>query len=291
MDIFKKRETVIENKKKITSLSNEAPFYCIVYFLNSSDDIIYIGRKKGSLREVEQYVLENAQQRLAEYYYLEILLPEENPDDVHAERVLEFQPYGNQNAPRNNKFISATKAKEDYRIDLRQFKKFFKEVGGYLFNNKMYVLKNELLQTFGLMTPYSKNMPRVGYVVISNNNTHWESIKGTIGIYGVLHGGWHSVEQIEEEDGATVTTIKERWPNIEERISRLEEVLSDAYVVDSVLNSEVFTAIHNETGVKKTFSIEKHGIEWTNGPLPYEQDDMYSRLQENNNKIELTNGC
>lgn len=279
MDILKKREAIVENKRRVASLSNEAALYYIVYFLNSSEDIIYIGRKKGSIREVEEYVLENAHQRMADYFYFEALSSEENPDDAHAEAVLEFQPYGNQQVPRNNKFISATKAKEDYRIDLRQFKKFFKEAGGYLFNEKMYVVKNSLLHTFGISAPYSKEMPRVGYYVIENTNKNWEQIKGALGFYRVLHEGWQHIEQTQE-NGVSTTIIKEKWPTIDERISRMEELLSDSYKVDSILNSEVFTAVHTATQKKKTFTIHDYGSTWVNGPSPHERDDMYYRLHE-----------
>lgn len=280
MDTLRKREMVVENKRKVASLSNEATFNYIVYFLNSSNDIIYIGRKKGSIREVEEYVLENAHLRMADYFYLEALSLEESPDDTHAEAVLEFQPYGNQQVPRNNKFISATKAKEDYRIDLRQFKKFFKETGGYLFNDRMYVVKNSLLHTFGITTPFSKEMPRVGYFVIENTNKDWEKINRTSGFFGILHGGQQSIEEVQEDDGSFITIIKEKWPTIEERIDKMENILSDAYVVDSVLSSEVFTAVHVTTHKKKTFSIDECGSIWVNGPLLHERDDMYYRLCE-----------
>lgn len=274
------REHIIENKKTIASLLNESPLHYIVYFLNTSNDIIYIGRKKGTLREVEVYITENAEHRMADSYFLESISPDKSPEDIHAERVLMFQPYGNQSVPTNNIFISATKAKEDYRIDLRQFKRFFSENGGYTFNDKMYVLKSELQQAFGISGPYSKQMPRVGYIVFDKNNKYWEQIKGVTGFYGVMHSGWRSVDEIAEEDGSTTTVIKEKWPTIGERIERMEEVLSDSYRVKAILSSEVFIAIHTTTNAEKTFSINSFGAEWANGPMAHEIDKIYTMLDK-----------
>lgn len=278
MDIFKKRDEIINGKKTVPQNNVEILNY-VVYFINGSDDIVYIGRKRGALDDVDEYVRDNAYNRMADYYYAEPIL-DEDVEDAHAHRILMFQPFGNKNVTGNNKFISHNKAKEDYRIGKREFMKFWKERGGYQFNALAYVNKSDLLNEFGISGPYDKNMPRTGDTIIYKGNKHWDIIGGAAGIYNFLHGGWQEINQEEDENGIVTTIIKEKWPSYEERAERLEDLLSNANIVVSVLNSTTFIAEHTTNKARKTCHISDLGSLWRRGPSAYEQLDFYAIMKE-----------
>jgi hypothetical protein len=274
MDIFKKKAEVVGNKKSVKGIENSGSDY-IVYFLNDSDDIVYIGRKNGTDNEVVTYVVERADKYFAVSFYSE-RIAQENPNDAHAERVLMFEPIFNKHIPQNDKFISINQAKEKYRIGKREFGRMAKQHGSYSFGSMIYMLKSVFDDEVGMSQPFDKNMPKEGNKIIFLNGEDYGYMVTTRGYWdSYLYNRKQSMEESLSADGSLVTTITESPFNVEESYNRLQDILNNSWTVFNIIDYKTFIA--KKGNDKMTLSASEYGIIWTGAPSFFTQEDINSK--------------
>lgn len=263
-DEFQKRSEITNNAVLLhKTLKDEPKLGRIIYFLNETMDIIYIGNTTGLLVDLESYISEVAKTRMASAYYVEIIR-DENFADALAERILIFSPYENKQLPKSDKFISATEAKADYRIDKKAFQKFITSRGGYRFKERLYGLRVDFLDEFGLFDKFSKNSPKVGSEIVTNDCELWDEI-----VENANHIFWgyiESVEEFESKDGTgEIIEVLRRERKSDDEIRRQQtSVLNSSWTVTAVFPDR-FIAAHNKTGKVKTFLSDDFKVSWTKG--------------------------
>jgi Txe/YoeB family toxin of Txe-Axe toxin-antitoxin module len=262
-DHIKKRSEITVNAVMLNKENSQELQDKVVYFLNEALDIIYIGKHSGSGVVLDGYIVEVAKERLASAYYVEIINGE-NLGDALAERILLFNPYENKQLPKNDKFISSTQAKNDYRVGKRSFKEFYKAKGGYEFNGTLYGLKTDFLEEFGFFEKFSKDIPRIGEKIITNTCEYWGEV--TYSADDILWGAHQSYERLTDEAGEIVEVLKRKPYSQIEKEERLRGIEKDTWVVSEIQTNH-FKAIQNKTGRLKTFFADEIGIKWAKGLL------------------------
>lgn len=276
-DPIKKFDELNANKLPIPTNSSDKTSN-ILYFFNESDDLIYIGRRQGTKLEIGQYILDTAKKYQASFYTAEIL-PDEDVENAHAERVLSFKPYGNKSLPANTIFISINKAKEFYRINKPQFKRFIKEVRGFEFNGLLYAYKNEFLEYFELGGEFKEFMPKIGDEIITYHFKHFPQCTWG-GADDYVAAPEQTLERIEEPDGATVEVVTTSFAGKEEIIDRLNEVFDNLWRVVEVKHDK-FRAQNNQNGKIENFMADDYRRTWANGLSSYTKSFVKSKYNIN----------
>ena len=271
MDIFKKKSEIISNKRNVAGVEN-SDNDCIVYFLNDSDDIVYIGRKDGTDNEVVTYVVERADKYSAVSFYSERIV-KENANDAHAERVLIFEPIFNKNVPQNDKFISINQAKEKYRIGKRDFGRMAKQHGSYSFGSMIYILKSVFDDEIGMSQPFDKNMPKEWNEIIFLNGENYGFMATKNGYWdSYLYDRKQNMEESVSDDGSLITTITEPPFNVQASYNRLQNILNNLWTVSKIIDYQTFEAKRGSN--KKTFLASDCGTTWTKAPSCSLKEDI-----------------
>ncbi len=277
MDAIKKRAEVVDNKKLLDG-TNCSPAKYVVYFLNTSDDIVYIGKKTGTMHDVELYVLERADKYFSIAYYAEII-EFEDLDDALAERILVFEPIFNKSVPANNRFISINQAKDKYRIGKREFSQMAKRHGSYTFGTMVYILKSLFDDEVGQSQPYHKEMPKEGWKVVLIADMDIDFMIKKYGSWSYfLNSRIQSIEESNIEDGSRITTIIDSSVPADELYERLQIIQKRMWVVSRIIDHESFEI--TKDGAKKTLRMIGFGEEWVKAPSWGTIDEITSRYAE-----------
>ncbi len=253
-DEIKKRNEIISNAV-VVAKQEEVKTNRIVYFLNQTMDIAYIGSSSGYLVDLEVYIGRTLSNRLLHSYSVEEWKGEDF-EEALAERILVFSPYENKQLPPNNKYISIGKAKTDYRIDKRTFKNFIKKWGGYELNGILYGLKNEFLEEFGFFEPFLKDIPKIGQIIITRDCLYWEDLTR----YGMSLIE-QTIERVQQQDGEIVEIFTAKRISKAEIERRNEAILNSSWKVTEV-STTYFKAIKIRGGKLKTFFGDEVNKSW-----------------------------
>lgn len=278
MDSIKKRAEIIDNKKSLNGI-NSSPAQYVVYFLNSSDDIVYVGKKTGTMHDVELYVIERAEKYFSIAYYVEII-EYDDLDDALAERILAFEPIFNKTLPTNNRFISINQAKDKYRIGKREFSQMAKRHGSYTFGTMIYILKSVFDDEVGQSQPYHKEMPKEGgsVVLIADMDVIDYQVKHYGHWYHFLSNQMQSIEETSTEDGSRITTIVNSVVPADEVYERLQLIQKNMWHVSHIIDHESFEI--TKDGVKKTLQMLSLGEVWVKAPSWETINDISLRYSE-----------
>lgn len=277
MDVIKKRNEAIENKTLLDGLST-APSNYVVFFLNGSDDIVYIGKKTGTKHDVELYVLERAEKYFAKAYYSE-LIEYDDLDNALAERILAFEPIFNKSIPRNNRFISINQVKEKYRISKREFSQMAKRHGSYTFGSMIYILKSVFDDEIGKSQPYHKNMPKDGATIVLIDKMDVDyMVKRSSYWDGYLDDRIQSIEENSMEDGSSVTTITTTLSSPDKVYERLQRIKERIWRVSNIIDHERFEI--TKDGIRKTLSMDGFSEEWVKAPSWDTIEEITSKYEE-----------
>ena len=227
VDVIKKSQLVLENKISFVPIEVSDVRYFIVYFI-FQESIIYIGKTTN----VSLYILKKQDFFQFDSYYFEETFGD-IIDDILAELILNFQPLHNANMPANTKFISSSIAKSKYRIDLKQFKKVFKEHGGIQYRTALYIEKQIFDDIFGLV-PYHPNMPKLHSRIILKKDYLQAPESG-------MKSGF-AYQTLYESDGNPVDALVQQRSDYKQHYEHIMFLINHEYIVTKLLDSENFEA-------------------------------------------------
>lgn len=277
MDAIKKKAEVIDNKKNLNGI-NSSPAKYVVYFLNASDDIVYIGKKTGTMHDVELYVMERAEKCFSIAYYVE-MIEYDDLDDALAERILAFEPIFNKAVPANNRFISINQAKDKYRIGKREFSQMAKRHGSYTLGSMIYILKSVFDDEVGQSQPYHKEMPKEGVKVVLIADMDIDYMIKNYGSWSYfLSNRAQSIEESSIEDGLRITTIIDSSVPTDELYGRLKIIQKRMWLVSHIIDHESFEI--TKDGAKKTLRMLGFGEEWVKAPSWDTIEEITSKYEE-----------
>jgi hypothetical protein len=231
LDKIKKHEQVVSAKQKIFNAEKNDDIVNIVFVLHN-DDIVYLGRTQGV---PAVYAFEKSKQYHATHFYYE-QVSASDVDNYLAELILKFQPMYNNRVPKNTKFISSHLAKEKYFISKAEFKKIYKEFGGYKFNTLLFIEKKIFDDVFAISQPYHENMPKLGTYI----NLQKDYLLYPLDLREQDHNRYIN------EDGAIVDEFINYPENPEQKYKNLQKLQELKYEVVQHLDSIHFKAINQE---------------------------------------------
>ena len=269
IDFNKIKDKVIENKIVIPRKDNSIKYKSIIFFLNGNE-IVYIGKTE---KKILEYVIERSNKFQSTHYFTE-LVELNDFDNIMAELILTIQPINHNKIPKNTKYISHHKAKEEYHISKTEFKKYWKEYNGLLFRKTLFLEKKVFNDIF-LKLPYSSNMPKIGTLI----NTI-EDIENTpIDEYGQNQN--YSKEKTK--DGKIVETLITTYDvPIKQNYNNLQTRLKHSFEVISLLDSYRFEAYSKYKNIKRIFNVNDHT--WKKILPKYEQNSIFNKYYESLNQ-------
>ncbi len=227
IDKLKKQQQISSLKITIASEEKGEDVVSVVFILNN-DDIVYIGRTQA---EPSVYVYERFKKYHSTHYYYE-QVPLLDADNYLAELILNFQPMYNNRLPKNTQFISNNFAKEKYFIPKVEFRKVYKEFGGYQFGNQLFIEYKVFDDVFAISEPFHKNMPKVG-VLINLRKDYLEY---------QLDLGYQDYNSYTTEDGSRVQEFITHSSNPEQQYKNIQMLQELSYEVVQHLNPTQFRA-------------------------------------------------
>jgi hypothetical protein len=247
IDTLKKQQQVVARKQPIIKTDASQDLINIVFLLDYGN-IVYIGKTKI---EPLVYAYETSKRYHCTDFYSEVVSLSKSKDYL-AELILTIQPLYNKKVPSSDKFISSNRAKKDYRISKREFKKVLEEYGGHIFLNNLLFLEKKVFDDVFAMEPYHENMPRI-------NGREIILCQDYIDLNRCSTNGYKTLFDEHGNEVEALVNFEVSWQEVYEKYIHNE---NNSFIVTKLIDSKTFQAVRHRDNATFLLDAEDMGKIW-----------------------------